>query len=98
MTNTAAQDIAAIAAAGYAEVGDTDVWAAVQDESNAYIEGPNGTRAATKHEAAVVLKGVMTPQVTAGNAPEFSADETNHRFNHQLPAGYGKPVFPHPQV
>src|SRR5687768_8337881 len=95
---TSAAQLEEAAEAGYDDVLTTDVFAAVMDPAVAHGEGPNGIEAPNKFEKAVILKAIVTPEVTSVNPPPYTLAELNHRFNHIPPAGYEEPIFPHPQV
>jgi hypothetical protein len=95
---TTAAQLEATAEDGFDGVGELDALEAIQDPATYRGEGPNGEEAATKYEKAVLLKGVVAPEVTSVNPPDYSLAELNHRFNHQKPDATAEPIFPHPQV
>jgi hypothetical protein len=83
---------------GYDDVLTTDVFEGLMDPAVYHGEGPFGVEAPNKWEKAVLLKAVVTPEVTSVNPPPYSLAELNHRFNHIPPEGWENPIFPHPQV
>lgn len=95
---TTAAELEAAAEAGYESVAVDDVRDALIDPAVKHGEGPEGVEALNKFEKAVLLKGVVAPEVTSVNPPAYSLNELNHRFNHIKPAGQAEPIFPHPQV
>lgn len=93
-----ATELETAAQAGYESVAVDDVRDALIDPAVKHGEGPGGVEALNKFEKAVLLKGVVAPEVTSVNPPAYTLPELNHRFTHIKPAGQAEPIFPHPQV
>jgi hypothetical protein len=93
-----ATELETAAEAGFDDVLTDDVFEGLMDPAVPHGEGPGGIEAPNKFEKAVLLRGVVAPEVTSVNPPAYTLAELNHRFTHIKPAGKAEPIFPHPQV